>query len=97
MKHIPRKISDTNIIRCILLNINDHYSVSWAELRTSKERFKVMTKALVKNGIICPLRKDANTTSDYVISDVPKYIEWSKSDFRRAIEQYIIPLLSIKS
>ena len=96
MKHFPRKITDTNIIRCILLNINDHYSVSWEELKTSEKRFKVMTKALVKNGIISPLRDDANTTSDYVISDVSKYIEWSKSDFRRAIEQYILPLLSKK-
>ena len=93
-KHIPRKKSDVNIIRCILLNINDKIDTTYQDYEIDNTHFLLMIDALNQNRIVSLIKgKDKYHTNSYSITDVVKYNEWSKSNFYRHIELYVIPFL----
>lgn len=94
--HAPKRYSDVNIIRCILLNINEHYDTTYTDYRIKKDRFNALIEALLRVGVICvndtTIRE---STIAYNIADIEKYFEWSKSNFYRAIERYVIPFIGV--
>ncbi len=94
-KHIPRKNTDTNILRCILLNINEHRDTTFEDYKIEKKRYEILMSALLDNGIIRNIDPQCYSTLAFVISDIEKYHAWSKSNFYRAIENYVIPLIPI--
>ena len=94
-KHIPRTIADTNILRCMLLNINDHFRTSFQDYKIEENRYQSLLAALLDNGIIRRIDSESCYTDAYSISDIVKYYEWSKSGFYRAIEKYVIPFVGI--
>ena len=94
-KHIPKKNSNTNVIRCILLNINERFCTEYTDYSIEKDLFDAMIGALVRNGIISLLDDNSpEKTDSYYISDVVKYNEWSNKGFYRPINDYIIPILN---
>ena len=96
--HKPKKIKDVNILRCILLNVNQHISSYATNYRMEEERFKKLLDALVSNGIIQEIKTEHPfSTGNYCISNILKYQQWSRSDFYRAVTANIVPLLSILS
>ena len=93
-KHLPRKKSDVNIIRCILLNINDKIDTVSTDYGIENQQFLLMIDALNQNELIALIPgKDKNHTSSYIITNSIKFYEWSKSNFYRNIEKYVIPAL----
>ena len=94
--HKPRKICDTNILRCMLLNINEHYDSTYIDYGIDEQRFNVLMAALTRSGIaVSILDSKPCTTKDYAIADVEEYYEWSKGGFYRQIEKFILPILNV--
>ena len=95
-KHLPRKGADVNILRCILLNINEHIDTSYEDYKIDSKRFEALMQALIKNGIVyCLDETNASSTIGYSIFDIEKYLSWSKSNFYTAIQKYVLPLLPL--
>ena len=94
--HVPRRYSDVNIMRCILLNINEHFDTTCTDYHIKKDRFNALIDALLGSGVIC-VNDNTNreSTIAYDIADIEKYFEWSKSNFYRAIERYVIPFIGV--
>lgn len=94
--HKARKDSDTTILRCILLNINEHVDTKGAFYGIKEERFSVLLDALVKNGIVGKIKSEKPlSTKNYGIIDLIKYEEWSRRRFYRDIDKYVIPLINL--
>lgn len=94
-KHLPRKFTDTNIIRCMLLNINEHLGTNYKDYRISEERYNCMIASLANIGLVGYgyTTNDLNTENLF-IADIPRYNEWSKSNFYRFIESFVLPSLN---
>lgn len=93
-KHIPRKYTDINVIRCILLNINDKVCTEYTDYKIDNTLYNAMLNALVENGIISLFDKaQPGITNSYFISDLVKYNEWARKGFYRPISDCIVPLL----
>ena len=91
-KHLPRKKTDTNIMRCILLNINDNTDTTACDYGIDNGRFKALLGALLSRQII--MIYDFSTpdhTAAYVIYDKEKYERWKQNDFYDSIKKYVLP------
>lgn len=95
--HKPRKNTDTHVIRCILLNINDHYSSCFQDYAITKSRYVTLLNALEELDLIKQHDDSGINTLNYVIVDITKYEEWSKSGFYKKIDKYVLPLIELTS
>ena len=96
MKHKPRKPTDVNIIRSILLNINEHETVCANDYQIERDRFIALVNAVIRCGIVArSAENDAfENTSALCIADPVMFAEWTSNIYRK-IKQFIVPLLSI--
>lgn len=99
-KHVPKKDKNTNILRCILLNINENKSTLFFDYKfLTESRYKALVNALLENGIIKPIDNipENYDTIGFIIADKIKYESWLKSDFYKAIDNYVIPLIKFST
>ncbi len=97
-KYLPKKLTDTNILRSMLKNINEQRILRPETFKLSSERFNAYISALNKHGIVsCTKELPVETSEDLIISDIPQFNEWNRSYdfFNRKINKLIIPILQI--
>lgn len=93
-KHIPRKFTDVNIIRSILLNINEHIETDYTDYKISETRYIAIIKSLIQFGIVNHTENSANfNTSELIISNLELFNKWSKNGFYSTIDRFIVPIL----
>jgi len=95
--HKPRKITDTNIIRCILMNINEGFSTDADFYSIEENRFQALLDVLIEAKIVNSFSEKVgvSNTSNYCIADMKKYDEWAKADYYGGIRHFVIPLLTM--
>ncbi len=104
-KHIPKKNSpDRNIIRCIILSIDERSRLSsdMIDVNFDKKRFSKLIEVLIKQNIIEPLDKNKEIvdTLDLVISDYEKADYYVKNNFYKSLERIekdLVPFLNLIS
>lgn len=92
--HKARFQKDVNVIRAILLNINDQIKSDHLDQECSEQRYKALVAALMEASVIRKIDgTDELSTDCFVIADPERFNQWSKSSLYRCIEKYIIPFL----
>ncbi|MCI5543217.1 MAG: hypothetical protein MSA65_06735 [Mollicutes bacterium] len=102
-KHVPKKGSaDKNIIKCIILSIDERSSLTWEMCGEdfSKQRYYKIIEILISKGIVDTVdkTKPITDTSDLVISDHEKADYYTRSNFSKCldrIEKDLVPLLNL--
>ena len=93
-KHIPHKFTDVNIIRSILLNINEHIDTDYNDYKISDTRYIAIIKSLIQFGIVSHTENNTSyNTSELIIANIDLFNKWSKRGFYSTIEKFIIPIL----
>lgn len=93
-KHIPHKFTDVNIIRSILLNINEHIDTDYNDYKISDTRYIAIIKSLIRFGIVSHTENNTSyNTSELIIADIDLFNKWNKKGFYSTIEKFIIPIL----
>ena len=62
----------------------------------SEEKFICYLNALQDAHIIESVTNNSKDINDYIIIDPIKFTEWSRSNFYRAIEKYVLPFMNIR-
>lgn len=104
-RHIPKKNSKTkNIIRCVLLSIDDRSSLTCDMCGDNfdEEVYKKILEVLVEQRIIAAVNKEKPIcdTADFIITDYKKAEYYMKSHFYKClqkIEQDLVPLINLVS
>ena len=102
-KHVPRKGSpDKNIIKCIILSIDERSSLTWEMCGEdfSKQRYYKIIEMLISKGIVEVIDKTKPIidTSDLIISDHEKADYYTRSNFSKCldrIEKDLVPFLNL--
>ncbi len=102
-KHVPKKGSaDKNIIKCIILSIDERSSLTWEMCGEDfgKQRYYKIIEMLISNGIVDTVdkTKPITDTSDLVISNHEKADYYTKSNFSKCldrIEKDLVPFLNL--
>ena len=92
--HRPRKNTQVNRLRALLLNINDGIIVTAQDFGISQKEMNSYFDAFVKNGLISLFDSDKPYVStSYTITDIDKYNKIVNNIYLY-IEKFIVPIIS---
>ncbi len=100
-RHIPRKGATTkNIIRAILLSIDERTKLSYEMCNISKKMFLDIIKLLISQGVVVNIdeNRQIEDTTGFLIYDYDKAYLYTKSSFKKCLEEIeknLIPFLNI--